>query len=106
MKGEPHASTVRRLSAGALVLLMLRLRRMHRRKPRNHLVDVYHTYASLTIDVNAWADDHPDIVDLVSAGETVREGPPCGPDLGLGRRYEARWDGKEVVYIDGGASRQ
>ena len=30
----------------------------------------YHTYATLTADVNAWADDHPDIVDLTIAGQT------------------------------------
>ena len=30
----------------------------------------YHTYTTLTADVNAWADDHPDIVDLTIAGQT------------------------------------
>ena len=77
---------------------------MHRRKPRNsRSKDVYHTYASLTIDVNAWADDHPDIVDLVSAGETV-----LGKDLHVVRisdwSVDTKPDGtaKEVVYIDGG----
>ena len=27
----------------------------------------YHTYATLTVDVNAWADDHPDIVEGTTA---------------------------------------
>ena len=30
----------------------------------------YHTHATLTIDVQSWADDHPDIVELTSAGQT------------------------------------
>jgi len=64
---------------------------------------VYHTHAQLTIDVNAWADDHPDIVDLTSAGETV-----LGRALHVVRisdwSVDTKPDGtaKEVVYIDGG----
>lgn len=30
----------------------------------------YHSYATLTLDVNEWADDYPEIVDLVVAGQT------------------------------------
>ena len=30
----------------------------------------YHNYATLTIDVDSWAEEHPDIVDLISAGQT------------------------------------
>ena len=30
----------------------------------------YHTYATLTLDVNEWADNNPDIVDMLSAGQT------------------------------------
>ena len=30
----------------------------------------YHSYATLTLDVNAWADEYPEIVDLVVAGQT------------------------------------
>ena len=28
----------------------------------------YHSYATLTIDVNSWADDYPKIVDLITIG--------------------------------------
>ena len=63
----------------------------------------YHSYATLTLDVNAWADEYPEIVDLIIAGETE-----------LGRNLwvlqisdwseERKPDGteKDVVYIDGG----
>ena len=63
----------------------------------------YHSYATLTLDVNEWADENPDIVRLVVAGQT-----------GLGRNLwvlqisdwsmDMKVDGspKEVVYIDGG----
>ena len=30
----------------------------------------YHSYATLTLDVNEWANDNPDIVRLVIAGQT------------------------------------
>ena len=63
----------------------------------------YHSYATLTLDVNEWADENPDIVRLVVAGQTE-----------LGRNLwvlqisdwskDMKVDGspKEVVYIDGG----
>jgi len=63
----------------------------------------YHSYATLTLDVNAWADDNPEIVKLLNIGQTE-----------LGRNIwmlqisdwslENKADGsaKEVVYIDGG----
>ena len=63
----------------------------------------YHSYATLTLDVNEWADENPDIVRLVVAGQTE-----------LGRNLwvlqisdwstDVKLDGspKEVVYIDGG----
>ena len=63
----------------------------------------YHTYATLTADVNAWADDHPDIVDLTIAGQTE-----LGKNLWVVRisdwSNDTKPDGtaKEVVYIDGG----
>ena len=63
----------------------------------------YHSYATLTLDVNEWADDHPDIVDLIVAGQTE-----MGRNLWMLRisdwSQETKPDGtqKDVVYIDGG----
>ncbi len=63
----------------------------------------YHSYATLTIDVNAWADDHPDIVNLLVAGQTE-----LGRNLWMLQisdwSAETKPDGtqKEIVYIDGG----
>jgi hypothetical protein len=63
----------------------------------------YHNYATLTIDVNAWADDNPDIVDLISAGNTE-----LGRELWVVRlsdwSIETKPDGtkKDIVFIDGG----
>ena len=63
----------------------------------------YHSYTTLTYDVQAWESDHPDIVKVISAGTTV-----------LGRQQwvvqisdwsvDNKSDGspKEKVYIDGG----
>ena len=63
----------------------------------------YHTYTTLTIDVNSWADDYPEIVDLTSAGTTE-----LGKQLWVVRisdwSNETKADGseKDIVYIDGG----
>ena len=63
----------------------------------------YHSYVTLTVDVNAWADDYPEIVDLTIAGQTE-----LGKNLWVVRisdwSNETKPDGspKEVVYIDGG----
>jgi hypothetical protein len=63
----------------------------------------YHSYATLTTDVNAWADDHPDIVDLTIAGQTE-----LGKNLWVLRisdwSNDTKPDGsaKDIVYIDGG----
>ncbi len=63
----------------------------------------YHSYATLTLDVNAWADDHPEIVKLLVVGQTE-----LGRNLWMLQisdwSQEAKPDGsaKEVVYIDGG----
>lgn len=63
----------------------------------------YHSYASLTVQVNEWADDYPDFVQLVSAGQTE-----------MGRQQWvvqiSDWSvdasnltqAKTMVYIDGG----
>ena len=63
----------------------------------------YHTYTTLTIDVNSWADDYPEIVDLTVAGQTE-----LGKNLWVVRisdwSQETKPDGtnKDIVYIDGG----
>ncbi|MBP12372.1 MAG: hypothetical protein CMA71_02360 [Euryarchaeota archaeon] len=81
----------------------------------------YHSYATLTLDINAWEDDHPEIVNLSSIGQTelgreiwmlqiTDESCPLDWDFdGCEHSYyggEGR-EGplvvrKEVVYIDGG----
>ena len=30
----------------------------------------YHSYATLTLDLNAWADDYPEIVNMFTIGQT------------------------------------
>lgn len=63
----------------------------------------YHSWATLTYDTSQWADDYPEIVSVVSAGETEH-----GRDQWVVRisdwSVENKSDGspKEKVYIDGG----
>ncbi len=63
----------------------------------------YHSYATLTLDVNAWADEHPEIVNLLVVGNTE-----LGRNLWMLQisdwSQETKPDGtpKDVVYIDGG----
>ena len=64
---------------------------------------VHMTWAALTLEVNEWADENTDIVDLVSAGKSE-----LGRDLWVVRlsdwSMETKPNGssKEIVYIDGG----
>ena len=64
---------------------------------------VHMTWAAMTIEVNNWADDNPDIVDLVDVGDSE-----LGKTLWVVRlsdwSTETKTDGssKEVIYIDGG----
>jgi hypothetical protein len=64
---------------------------------------VHMTWAAMTIEVNNWADDNPDIVDLVDVGNSE-----LGKTLWVVRlsdwSMETKADGspKEVIYIDGG----
>ena len=64
---------------------------------------VHLTWATLTIEVNEWADDNPDIVNLISIGESE-----LGKTLWVVRlsdwSMETKADGnpKEIIYIDGG----
>ena len=63
----------------------------------------YHSYATLTIDVNAWADDYSEIVNLLVIGQTE-----LGRNLWMLQisdwSTETKPDGtqKDIVYIDGG----
>ena len=74
----------------------------------------YHSYATLTLDVNAWADNYPEIVNLSVVGQTEMgrnlwmlqisdwecwEGFEGTPDC---EHYKPDGWRKEVVYIDGG----
>ena len=66
----------------------------------NHL---YMSWAALTQEVNTWADDNPDIVELSSIGQSF-----LGKDLWMvvlsDWSMETKSDGsaKEIIYIDGG----
>ena len=63
----------------------------------------YHSYATLTLDLNEWADDYPEIVNLLVVGQTE-----MGRNLWMLQisdwSQETKPDGseKDVVYIDGG----
>ena len=63
----------------------------------------YHSYATLTLDLNEWADDYPEIVILFSIGQTE-----LGREIWMLQisdwSQEKKPDGtdKEVAYIDGG----
>ncbi len=63
----------------------------------------YHSYATLTLDVNEWADDYPEVVNLLVVGQTE-----MGRNLWMLQisdwSQETKPDGseKDVVYIDGG----
>ena len=64
---------------------------------------VHLTWATLTLEVNEWADDNPDIVDLTSTGESE-----LGKTLWVVRlsdwsmETKANGSAKEIIYIDGG----
>ena len=64
---------------------------------------IHLTWITLTLEVNEWADDYPEIVDLTSIGESE-----LGKSLWVVRlsdwSIETKPDGsaKEIVYIDGG----
>lgn len=64
---------------------------------------VHMTWAALTLEVNGWADDHPDIVDLMDVGDSE-----LGRTLWVVRLSDWSMDtkpngtAKEIIYIDGG----
>ena len=63
----------------------------------------YHSYATLTLDLNEWADDYPEIVEMFSIGKTE-----LGREIWMLQisdwSQDTKPDGseKDVVYIDGG----
>ena len=63
----------------------------------------YHSYPTLTIDVQAWEDDYPEIVHLLSAGMTLYGRQQWVVQIS-DWSVENKSDGspKEKVYIDGG----
>ena len=63
----------------------------------------YHSYPTLTIDVQAWEDDYPEIVHLLSAGTTLYGRQQWVVQIS-DWSVENKSDGspKEKVYIDGG----
>ena len=64
---------------------------------------VHMTWAAMTLEVNEWADENPDIVDLADVGKSE-----LGKTLWVVRlsdwSMETKVDGtsKEIIYIDGG----
>ena len=79
----------------------------------------YHSYATLTLDVNAWADDYPEIVNLSVVGQTemgrnlwmlqitdesctLNQPIPVAVVSSGCEHYKPDGWRKEVVYIDGG----
>ena len=63
----------------------------------------YHSYLTLTADVQSWEADYPDIVNLVSAGTTLHGRQQWVLQIS-DWSMETKADGsaKEMVYIDGG----
>tara|TARA_B100000959_G_scaffold9801_1_gene9885 strand:- start:2077 stop:3480 length:1404 start_codon:yes stop_codon:yes gene_type:complete len=63
----------------------------------------YHSYASLTFDMQAWEDDYPEIVRLISAGATLQGRQQWVLQIS-DWSVQNKSDGvpKEKVYIDGG----
>ena len=63
----------------------------------------YHSYATLTVDLQAWEDDYPEVVRLVSAGTTLHGRQQWVlqiSDWSVGNKSDR--SPKEKVYIDGG----
>jgi len=63
----------------------------------------YHSYPTLTIDVEAWEDDYPEVVRLLSAGTTLHGREQWVVQIS-DWSVDNKSDGspKEKVYIDGG----
>ena len=105
---SPHSGAMRRLVTALVVGSMLAVSAAPVATAQFGQPDIvqehwYHSYTTLTLDLNEWADDYPEIVNLFSIGKTE-----------LGREIwmlqisdwgiETKPDGtaKDVAYIDGG----
>ena len=104
----PYSGAMRRLVAVLVVASMLAVSAAPAATAQISQPDIiqehwYHSYATLTLDVNAWADEHPEIVNLLVVGNTE-----LGRNLWMLQisdwSQETMPDGtpKDVVYIDGG----
>ena len=62
----------------------------------------YHSYATLTLDLNEWADDYPEIVEMFSIGKTEWEEKFGCCKFRLDQETKPDGSEKDVVYIDGG----
>ena len=71
----PYSGAMRRLVAVLVVASMLAVSAAPAATAQISQPDIiqehwYHSYATLTLDVNAWADEHPEIVNLLVVGNT------------------------------------
>ncbi|MEC8954636.1 MAG: M14 family metallopeptidase [Candidatus Thermoplasmatota archaeon] len=105
---DPHSGAMRRLVAVLVIASMLAVSAAPVATAQIGQPDIiqehwYHSYATLTLDVNAWADEYPEIVNLLIVGQTE-----MGRNLWMLQisdwSQETKTDGtaKDVVYIDGG----
>jgi hypothetical protein len=108
VRDDPLSGAMRRWAAIILASVMLSVSAAPAATAQVGQPDIvqehwYHSYATLTLDVNAWADDYPEIVNLLVVGQTE-----MGRNLWMLQisdwSQEIKPDGtaKEVVYIDGG----
>ena len=104
----PYSGAMRRLVAALVVASMLAVSAAPAASAQISQPDIiqehwYHSYATLTLDVNAWSDEYPEIVNLLVVGNTE-----LGRNLWMLQisdwSRETKPDGtpKDVVYIDGG----
>ena len=123
---DPFIGAMRRLITALVVASMLAVSATPAATAQIGQPDIiqehwYHSYATLTLDVNAWADDYPEIINLSVVGQTEMgrnlwmlqiTDESCWADLAFDGCEHLYYGGegregplllrKEVVYIDGG----
>jgi hypothetical protein len=123
---DPFIGAMRRLITALVVASMLAVSATPAATAQIGQPDIiqehwYHSYATLTLDVNAWADDYPEIINLSVVGQTEMgrnlwmlqiTDESCWTDLAFDGCEHLYYGGegregplllrKEVVYIDGG----